>query len=119
LCPLRIEAGARVLDGEEGGGVSAYSDECALLMAMRVLLADRGAWTQRTAARDADNKIVDCWSDKARSWCLVGAAHALGYHEIIGDTLELIVAGDYGNFNDTHTHAEVLAALDRAIEASP
>lgn len=78
-------------------------------------------WTKRTLARDARGRAVDDDSEKACRWCLVGAIHQASL--VLGD--DRIARGDayaalgrFGQWNDTHTHAEVLAALYKAAALS-
>jgi hypothetical protein len=105
--------------------MSAYSDECALLMAMRMLLADSEAWTKHVLARDRRGRETEPESEMACKWCLLGAAFALrcaaGEDDLsVRPAMKMLVVPDgrFGSFNDRLTHAQMLAALDRAIEAS-
>lgn len=93
-------------------------DDLELLTRVRERLARTEAWTQGERARNAAGWRCDPRSAYAVSWCVLGAAIAVGSDdeqivEIFGDVAPHtnIVA-----FNDTRTHAEVLARLDAAIK---
>jgi len=101
-----------------------------LLEAVRYLLSDKQHWCQGTLAKTESGASVPPVSDKARSWCLVGALHKkssdLGtdgreYTKAIKalerEMLQLV--GPYASlmgFNDNNTHENVLRLLDRAIK---
>jgi hypothetical protein len=98
----------------------------AILKGARALITEPSAWSQIYLARGADGNPTEPTSPNARCFCALGAieclklidgsygsgsyASAVGaLREAIGPCLSVSV------FNDTHTHAEVLAAFDRAI----
>jgi hypothetical protein len=90
-----------------------------LLIAARARIADPAHWTQFAMARDSEGQSVAARSPRAVSWCMTGA---LSYYSDDASWwsayLRLSTQVDYGRlveFGNTHTHAEVLAAFDRAI----
>ncbi len=96
------------------------------LQAVRDLLADPERWTQGALARDAHGLSTLGITSESTCFCLMGALYKL--HPYGGDAffnLEQHLAhspaldGDssYAHYNDTHTHAEVLALLDERINA--
>lgn len=90
----------------------------------RKLISERKHWTQRTYARTAYGRPLDNPRDwRACKWCLDGAlikvTNETGPYNAIWDILNRLT-GPYVTpigYNDAHTHAEVIALLDRAIEA--
>lgn len=93
-------------------------------------------WCQNTDARDAEGDAVGDTSARAVSWCLLGAFHKIGipdnwraHTELLMPDLDIDADLERANrdgtaagvsyFNDTHTHAEVLALLRQAIERAP
>ena len=88
----------------------------ATLKAIRALIAKPESWTQGANARDADGYSVAATSNKAVCWCLSGAFSKESAHDTgARDALDL-KPGKMIIFNDNHTHAEVLAMLDRSIK---
>ena len=84
------------------------------LRAMRELLAVRSRWTKGAAARDKYGHRVSFRSPRAARHCLMGAVFQIGGNILLLDSV--LPRGDSMiAFNDTHTHAEVLALLDEAI----
>ena len=100
------------------------------LKAMRELLADEKRWTQFANARVRPDDPVGTYSTNpyATCWCLAGAAFkVLGGPGTASAQLWPSLEALFGYrpecdslvaFNDTHTHAEVLAKLDDAIKAT-
>jgi len=109
------------------------------LEAVYALLEDPRRWTQEFFARTADGDGIDDAFDvndegdslndyeqanhpAATCWCLYGAAYKCGidddraYAEALLGELDLL---EVVTFNDSHTHAEVLALLRAAIERAP
>lgn len=90
-------------------------------------------WTQNAYALDAAGEpICDddgeeihddhvAAHDSAACWCLWGAAYKCGISGYVKDREYEATLGiaDIADFNDTHTHAEVLALLKAAIERAP
>lgn len=93
-----------------------------ILIAARALITPPDKWTQGEIARDDEGNATSPTAMDAVCWCAQGAiAKVAGGHYLIGafyarDTLRKVAGNKVFNFNDGHTHAEVLAALDRAIE---
>lgn len=103
------------------------------LQKARDLISDPKRWTQGAFARDTLGRdLFDAGEEDFEPvcFCSLGAlAHVSGLHPdgtLPGEsTLAEVIAKDLGlppeigfvpDFNDTHTHAEVLAAFDAAIE---
>ena len=102
-----------------------------ILIEARELISDPERWTQGVYARDAQGIFTDWDSPEAVSWCVTGAIAKVvrSVQESKGDYNALVMSaldklrcaiGHDGvtAFNDAHNHAEVLAAFDKAIEAS-
>lgn len=92
-----------------------------VLIAARAKIEDPKNWTQGECARDSKGKEVHSRNERAVCWCSIGAiAHASGFYYGFDKTiaaLESVIPGSISTFNDTHTHAEVLAKFDEAIAA--
>jgi hypothetical protein len=95
-----------------------------ILEQARALLTDPDRWTQRSAARTATGMVCDTKSRQAVCWCAVGAidryAPTLGVWSAgLREMRALILARgeeqDLADFNDSHTHAEVLALFAQAL----
>lgn len=92
-----------------------------ILKAGRELISDPARWTQATSARTADGEPCNSFSKRAASFCsLTAVDHAAGdssdgSHCAAVKALQIAARGSIVEFNDRHTHAEVLAAWDRAI----
>lgn len=73
-------------------------------------------WTQHTVARDEDGLHCEIKSLKAVCWCAIGAiarcydAREADKHQI---RIREILGGPISVFNDSHTHAEVVALLKK------
>jgi hypothetical protein len=105
--------------------VTIYRDD---LERVRALIEDPRRWTKGHDARDANGERCDAVNVRATCWCIVGAAihvgavsfrrygKSRGFYDL---AQSLGVSGLLSNFNDSHTHAEVLALLTRAIERAP
>ncbi|MXN46085.1 hypothetical protein GR138_12880 [Shinella kummerowiae] len=97
------------------------------LQKARELISDPKRWTQEAYARDTDGvDNVNCGSDHIPEdsvcFCSIGAiAKAYGCNISAAEcstAFKLLEAGlddEVGVYNDSHTHAEVLAAFDLAI----
>lgn len=91
-----------------------------ILIKARELISVPERWTQETMARTPLGDECPIDSDEASCWCAWGAISRVStgdYYEAYSLITEM---ADYGvvNFNDTHTHAEVLGLFDRAIAAA-
>jgi hypothetical protein len=92
-----------------------------VLKAARALISDPARWTQNVMARDADGgQYTFGCAPQTVSWCALGAlqhitgkASTNGALDALDTQLPIYITIDY--FNDTHTHAEVLALFDAAI----
>jgi hypothetical protein len=92
-----------------------------ILKAARAKIEKEENWCQGAYARDADDNDVDDKSPRACRWCAWGALNVIenvmfsdvGYNALV----EYCSGQGVGGFNDTHTHAEVLALFDKAIAA--
>ena len=91
------------------------------LRAARQLITDPTKWTQEEAARDEAGRGVMAYGEGAVCWCALGAIrNVVGSNDdafdLVFDTfrdkakVKLVAV-----YNDTHTHAEVLALFDAAI----
>lgn len=89
-----------------------------LLRGIRELIAQREHWNRGSYGLDAQGRDVDL--SNATCFCLSGAgAKVLGLDgpdSCFEDRLSLALdVPEVIHWNDTHTHAEVLALLDRRI----
>ena len=81
-------------------------------------------WTRGEFARDLGGKVVGGASAHAVCWCAYGAIQAVAHESTLREDAEDAIAsqvpsGYVADFNDAPetTHADVLAAFDRAIAA--
>jgi hypothetical protein len=84
--------------------------------AARAKISDEKNWTQNAYARNTQGDIVSYSSSEAVCFCALGALKSIRSLEF--DDIQLLEEEcNYSieEFNDTHTHAEILAAFDRAI----
>ncbi|MGV2110128.1 DUF6197 family protein [Agrobacterium salinitolerans] len=96
-----------------------------ILKEARALIADGGKWTQGAFARNSLGEKVDPSEEGAVCFCAIGAlAKAAGANPeselpaenlLVTEMLELDARECIPEFNDSHTHADVLALFDRAI----
>jgi hypothetical protein len=101
-----------------------------ILEKARELIIDESRWTREAYMRSADGERADeDQMDVAVCFCGVGAiAKAKGQNPMDAaesyeaDLLAQAIGGregiDFFDFNDTHTHAEVIAAFDLAIASA-
>jgi hypothetical protein len=90
------------------------------LEAARKLITDPAKWTQKTSARNIANRKVAANGPMAVKWCSYGAIDACCPDQLLaartvatlGRAMNAFLIGEW---NDSHTHAEVLAAFDEAI----
>jgi hypothetical protein len=85
------------------------------------LLADESKWCVKAFAKDKRGRCVNWDSNEAVRWCMVGAfnkIYGMGLTSkrkmVVRKVLKLIGDTCLSEFNDTHTHAEVLAVLHKA-----
>lgn len=112
-----------------------YRDQ---LEAVYRLIEDPARWTQEAFAKNAAGEDINDGYDvndegepltdeecaahpDARCWCLYGAAYKCGIYNnfLLAKSLLLDTTVGIADFNDSHTHAEVLALLTTAIERAP
>ncbi len=92
------------------------------LRAARQLISDPAKWTQGEMARDADGNGISANNDLATCYCSFGAIQFVNKESTqiaASRHLDHLCLSKFGIsvdvFNDTHTHAEVLALFDAAI----
>lgn len=104
------------------------------LIAAKALIDTPDKWTTKGFARDAKGTLLH-WGDNwetATCWCSAGAIYAVDTDQVSAvrefaravlpkvdanwddELLDKLV----GDWNDNHTHEEVMAAFDKAIEAA-
>jgi len=96
-----------------------------ILRGMRELLAEESRWTREYYGRYRDGEgCTNGYDDGACCWCLMGAAEKVSGERDPGRIERVFIkvlggrtSGDIFTWNDApeRTHAEILAALDRAI----
>lgn len=97
-----------------------------VLRAARAKIEDERCWTKGASARDADGYPLSPYAPDAVCFCAFGAVlNALDDRCVVAADaapfirfLRLETVGPVSFFNDTHTHADVLALFDRAIAAA-
>lgn len=98
-----------------------------LLRAARARIAKAEHWTQGDFAKTAHGNAIGPTEGPAVCWCAAGALEAEyamagpGSDKLFYDAAEALEAemdDHIYSFNDTRSHADVLAAFDRAIEAT-
>lgn len=94
-----------------------------ILIEVREVIKDRKSWTYNAWARDKYGKPVRVDSENAVRFCLLGAGEKVtGNLGLLTDWYDLLLElckytdNNPGEFNDTHTHKQVIEMLDRAIE---
>ena len=91
-----------------------------ILIAARELISVPDQWTQRIYARDKDGKSNWIHSSESVCFCSSGAIRRVSRFDYASSMTFLVeeMGGEVTDYNDTHTHAEVIAAFDRAIVAA-
>ena len=100
-----------------------------VLRQARKLIEKPESWTQRVRARDANGFETGALAPTAAAWCSDGALGAVCCRDEQKTWFEDMrtaqthldrAAGsqNFVEFNDTHTHAEVLDLFDQAIAAA-
>jgi hypothetical protein len=92
-----------------------------ILIIARKLIEKEENWTQGAYARLPDGTPTDEDGPSVSCYCSLGALSKAGNFwtpQKAYDYLYAAMGSSITDFNDTHTHAEVLAAFDAAIEAS-
>lgn len=95
-----------------------------ILIAARQLIANPEHWTQHVMARSASGLKASAENDpSATCFCPMGAViRTVGFNSKIDEPfrhLRKFFEGSISKFNDSHTHAEVLAKFDEAIQSLP
>lgn len=89
------------------------------LIKARDLIQDKAHWIKGVLAADKDG--YECSVSKAARWCSVGAVFNIqgdeNGHSPAFKALSDAADGSIAEFNDSNTHAAVIAMFDRAIEA--
>ena len=95
-----------------------------ILIKARDLIADPAQWTQKASARDAQGTRKNAFADTATCWCSDGALVRVSNqpadpskYSRAGAALREAAGGHsyVVEFNDTHTHAEVMTMFATAI----
>jgi hypothetical protein len=90
-----------------------------ILKAAKAKIATPDAWTQGELARDSAGEWCGYYDPDAKCFCSLGAllisARSPALTEAIKYLEKVIPAYTVLEFNDTHTHAEVMAKWDEAI----
>ena len=94
-----------------------------ILIDARKLIEAPERWTQHTYAKTKNGLEVSSRDRRAVCWCSAGAYNKVTEDMDYSSPKALLAwdalvsaTGIVTKFNDTHTHAEVLAAFDKAIE---
>lgn len=98
-----------------------------VLQKARDLLTDREHWAQDWFAYDNSGLFVDPTDEGATCWCSIGAickVEGITNHNASKALFRLNGVlkvhfnwwSSVADYNDTHTHEEVLAVFDKAIE---
>ena len=84
------------------------------------LLSDPKRWTQSHSARNAHGMPVSVFSPEATCFCLYGAlrrvyaSNIVLYEKSSSKLKNLPLPDGYVQYNDTHTHEEVMALVKKA-----
>lgn len=109
------------------GNQAGRPTELCVLKGARKLISDPAHWTKAAFARSANGEERNCLDGEASCWCAWGALYRAAYDcgdksldevEPARAILARSMDDSIPSFNDNHTHAEVLAAFDRAILAA-
>ncbi len=107
-----------------------------ILKGTRELISDPARWTQSAFARSASGRMIASSSALAVCWCVAGAINRVAATSIspllvdgpnvvrvlsaIGEQVSIFFKPDWvwlTEWNDIHTHPQVLEVLDKAIAA--
>lgn len=91
-----------------------------VLKESRKLIAQPEQWTQGTLARDEQGFATELYDANAVCFCAIGAIEKVncgnaGYNAHIALTKTVGEEVNFAEYNDTHSHAEVLAVWDETI----
>ena len=94
-----------------------------ILIAAKAKIDTPDKWTKGDFAQNSDGDPVPSKSPYAVCFCSLGALYSLDIPpDLLGPVYDALdkAMGDetVTHFNDTHTHSQVMAAWDKAIEAS-
>lgn len=92
-----------------------------ILVAARKLIERPESWTQGWFAKNASGLSTYADHDDAVCWCASGALIRVappGHRAPARNLLDSAAGVCIEEFNDSHSHADVLAAFDKAIEAA-
>lgn len=99
-------------------------DTVQILKEARALIADEKNWTQDSFARNSAGETTEPADDEAVCYCAIGALAKvarlspecnLPAENLVEEEALMLGWINVPEFNDNHTHAEVLALFDRAI----
>ena len=102
-------------------------DTVEILEKARELISDESRWTQGSYAKDEKGEGTLPWREEAVCFCALGAIKKAGnFHDDCSEPaifLGRVLRDDMGlhsvdEYNDSHSHADVLALFDRAIAAA-
>jgi hypothetical protein len=97
-------------------------DAVEILKAAKAKIENPANWTQGEFARDENgNKLMSGYSEGAVCFCSLGAIEAVIGTDFFDAekaymTIDEVMGGSVANYNDNHTHEEVLSAFDKAIK---
>ena len=80
------------------------------------LIKDPARWTQKAYARDANDIGVSSHSIYTVKWCSLGVLMKFGGDDSVTKALEYTINESLEDYNDTHTHAEVMAMWEETGE---
>lgn len=87
-----------------------------ILRKAKALIDTPEKWTQKVYARDSNDNDVSYAANSACKFCSLGALHRTSDNLYLAmDYLGKRFGTFIDNYNDTHTHAEVMAKWDEAI----
>lgn len=92
-----------------------------ILIAARDVIKNPENWTTDVAARDSKGKEVDPKSEEAVCFCTFGALRKVTTHQHQVDRASALLWNfmtvGIAQYNDDHTHEEVLNKIDQAISS--
>lgn len=96
------------------------------LRAAKALIDTPKKWTRGASARDKFGEPTMLVSEEACSWCTMGALSVVsdyadkferdGFERARGYLKRVIPCRMVADYNDSHTHEEVMRMFDKAIE---
>lgn len=86
-------------------------------MKIKELFSDESKWTTLVPARNVNGEIVNGCDPEATCWCIVGAAYKcypdFNTRQLVIGKIEEQTGDGIGDWNDTHTFAEVKALMEK------